>query len=273
MDRPDIKIADINDIATKAGNRLMELRGNVTSTTKPDGSAVSKADLEANQIVLSGLAKVTPDIPVISEEADKADNLIALASDLRWVTDPLDGTDTYLAGYDGFGVHIALVEKGIPILGVVYLPAIDGIGHLYYTGDDGHAYKKEGNNPAVQVRVPTEVDSTRLLRASVHFKQELRPDSIAGDFYDAVAGVGGARVCIAAEGKAEIAWMVRQEHEWAYSHWDVAAADAFMRAAGGIFVDFETGEDMSYNNENFAVKSGVAGNKDVLNKLFKFNPQ
>lgn len=263
----DLKITDILAIAKDAGDRIMSYRGNVTAEYKADDSPVTKADKEASQIVIEGLGRVTPDIPVVSEENNNKENLEALKSDVRWVVDPLDGTRTFLNGRSGFGVHIALVDKGEPVKGVVFFPAKGENGRFYYTGDDQKAYKKEGFDGVPELIEVSKSFEGRLLRAAVHYKEEKRPADIEGHFYEAVYGVGGGRLCIAAEGKADIGWMTQENVKWAYSHWDVAAAHAVLNAAGGAFVDLKTGKAITYSNKNFAIPNAVAGHRKVLTQL------
>lgn len=262
-DYKDLQIARVIAVARKAGAVIMGYRGTVTPEHKHDGSPVTQADKEASRIIIEGLRAVTPDIPVISEEAPQQDNAAALQSPVRWVTDPLDGTKSFLRGHDGFGVHIALVDRDEAVKGVIYFPAKD---ELYYTGDDGNAYKQKGALPSQQIAVVSDING-RDLRAAVHYKDERRPQDICGHFYDAVCGVGSGRICLVAEGRADIGWMTREGTEWAYSHWDVAASHALLKAAGGSFIEIATRREVTYGNENFGVPNAVAGHRDVLQKL------
>lgn len=262
-DYKDLQIDDVVAIARKAGEKIMFYRGAVAPEHKNDGSPVTQADKEASRIIIEGLQAVTPDIPVISEEASHEDNLRAMSEPVRWVTDPLDGTKTFLRGHDGFGVHIALIDQGEAVKGVIYFPAKD---ELYYTGDDGKAYKQEGRQAAQEI-VARRDFSGRNLRAAVHHKKEWQPRDICGHFYDAVCSVGGGRICLVAEGRADVSWMTREGAEWAYSHWDVAASHALLKAAGGSFIEIGTRREITYDNAGFGVPNAVAGHRDVLQKL------
>jgi len=265
----NFKIVDIMAIAKAAGDCIMLHRGKVEAKNKSDGSPVTIADKEASEIIIKGLEHITPDIPVVSEEASNEDNLKAIKNPVRWVTDPLDGTKTFLSGHAGFGVHIALIEDGVPVKGVVYFPAEGENGQFYFTGDNGNAYKQEGFDGVPEKISVTKSYKGRNLRVAVHYKDDKRPVDISGQFYDAVFGVGGGRICVVAEGKADIAWMMRESSKWAYSHWDVAAAHAVLKAAGGDLIDAKTGKPVTYSNENFGVPGALAGHRKILKYLLK----
>ena len=266
-DYSNLQIHDVIKLAKKAGDRIMFYRGKVSSISKSDGSPVTKADKEASDIIIKGLNKITPSIPVISEEASKQENMKAMQSSLRWVVDPIDGTRTFLDGRAGFGVHIGLVKDGEPIRGVVYFPAKGKEGRFYFTGDDGVSYKQEGiNGTPEKIEVSKKISKPNV-RAAVHYKPEKRPKNIAGQFYDAVFGVGGGRICLVAEGKADVGWMALDGEEWAFAHWDVAAAHAILKAAGGDLLDIKTGDPITYSNDNFSIKNAIAGKPSVIKKL------
>ena len=90
---------------------------------KADRSPVTQADLLAEAIITSGLKELTPDIPIIGEEAT-SDGAQAVASDWFWLIDPVDGTREFLDRNGEFTVNVALVHRGKPVLGVVCAPAI-----------------------------------------------------------------------------------------------------------------------------------------------------
>jgi 3'(2'), 5'-bisphosphate nucleotidase len=264
----NIKIKDVMNIAQEAGELILQYQGKVGNEEKQDGSPVTIADKEASEIIINGLQKLWPNIPVVSEEASLEENLEAMKSPLRWVVDPLDGTRTFIHGRKGYGVHIGLVQDGEPVKGVVFFPAKGKSGRFYFTGDDGSAYKQEGVNVKPEKIQVNKTFAGRPLKASVHYKEEKRPKDIGGHFYEAVYGVGGGRICNAAEGKADVAWMMLESKRWAYSSWDVAAAQAVLKAAGGDLFDPVTKKAVRHDNKNFAVPGSVGGHPDVLKEAY-----
>lgn len=192
--------------------------------------------------------------------------------------DPLDGTKTaidYANGhkdYDQFGVHIALVQNDTPVLGVAFFPAMaDGKGVAYFTGDDGKAYKQTGDAPPKAIQASKPPFKSEGLRAAVHFHENRRPDQIAGRDYIHVPGVGGQRLCLVAEGSADVADMndipLSHRGEYAYKQWDLAASHAVLKAAGGELVNAETQQPVTYDDPDFKMPGAVAGGRETLNLL------
>lgn len=105
---------------------------------KADNSPVTSADIAAHLHITKALSTLTPDIPIISEESSEAIHQQAHYFKRFWLIDPLDGTKAFIAHQEDFAVNIALIEDKTPILGLIYAPISKT---LYYTGEDGKAYK------------------------------------------------------------------------------------------------------------------------------------
>src|SRR5262245_6782145 len=113
-----------------AGVCLLRWRAQgVEGERKADGSPVSRADREAEDILVTALAAAAPDIPVIAEEAVSAGRVPAFG-DVAFLVDALDGTREYLTGGSDFTVNVALVARGVPIFGMLLAPAS---GRLFVT--------------------------------------------------------------------------------------------------------------------------------------------
>src|SRR5262249_5814415 len=95
-------------------------------TTKADNSPVTVADQESEAIILDGLARIAPGVPVVSEEAAAAGHVPAVGARF-FLVDPLDGTKPFLRGEPYFTVNIALIEDKRPVFGLVYAPAIEDL--------------------------------------------------------------------------------------------------------------------------------------------------
>ena len=106
-----------------AGHAEMEIyRRGFTVEIKADASPVTQADRAAEAILLAALARIAPDIPVISEEAASAAHLPE-AGGTFFLVDPLDGTKEFINKRDDFTVNVGLIENGTPVFGMVYAPA------------------------------------------------------------------------------------------------------------------------------------------------------
>ena len=100
---------------------------------KIDGSPVTLADKRSHDVLSSALGSIDPNIPVLSEEGDVQDN----TKSLFWLIDPLDGTKEFINKNGEFTVNVALIEEGVPILGIVSAPAIKEC----FVGFKGQAFK------------------------------------------------------------------------------------------------------------------------------------
>lgn len=266
------KIQDVIDLARQVGDDILLANwGKVVEETKSDGTPVSFVDKESSRIIIEGLRALTPDIPVVSEEATREENIEALKGARQWIIDPLDGTSSYLEGPDyldgqaGFGVHIAYMEDGKPVKGVVYLPAQNT---MFFVGDDGKAYIQEEDSQPEVIEAPKSVQGA--LVAAVPGTESKRPKDINGLAYEPLTTIGGSRLCEVACGEADIMWNDRPDKTEAledrdvFSYWDIAAGHAILKAAGADLYEIATGQEVSYNNESFLVRPCVAATPEIL---------
>ena len=137
-------IEPVTGLAREAGHRILELfRSDALEVQyKADGTPVTRADQAAHDHIVAGLERLTPSIPVLSEEsgADKRDRRRS-GWDWHWLVDPLDGTRRFIRGSEEFTVNIALIGGGRPVLGVVDAPAL---GTVYFGDVGGGAFICEG---------------------------------------------------------------------------------------------------------------------------------
>ncbi|MBT5374094.1 MAG: 3'(2'),5'-bisphosphate nucleotidase CysQ, partial [Rhodospirillaceae bacterium] len=103
----------ITDIARKAGDIIMEIYGGeIEVMTKADSSPVTLADQAAEDYIIPALVDLTPDIPIVAEEAASAGQIPDISGSRFWLVDPLDGTKEFISRNGEFTVNIALVEDG-----------------------------------------------------------------------------------------------------------------------------------------------------------------
>src|SRR6266853_642664 len=94
---------------------------------KADRSPVTDADLQAEEIIVAALSRLTPEVPIVSEEA-ASESAAPRVGKRFWLVDPLDGTREFVQRNGEFAVNIALVQDGRPVLGLIFAPAL---GQLY----------------------------------------------------------------------------------------------------------------------------------------------
>ena len=114
---------------------MRHFRCSVVADTKSDGSPVTIADRESEEIILAGLAAVAPNILVVAEEASADGCPAAIGTDF-FLVDPLDGTREFTSGREEFTINIGLIRNGVPNFGIIYAPAL---AKLYLTLSTGHA--------------------------------------------------------------------------------------------------------------------------------------
>lgn len=232
-------LKEVKDIARDAGAAIMDIyQSNYFDVQKKaDDSPLTKADLAAHNIICEGLRALDIQYPVISEESSDISWAQRKHWCRYWLVDPLDGTKEFIKRNDEFTVNIALIEKGVPILGVVYAPALDAM----YTGErDRGAFL---NDKAISVATQ-EPETLRVVGSRSHPSQETTDwlDAL-GKPYEMLAVGSSLKFCLVAEGKADIYPRLGPTSEW-----DTAAAHAVLSAAGGE-VKTLNGEPLLYNQK------------------------
>jgi 3'(2'), 5'-bisphosphate nucleotidase len=229
-------------LAREAGRAIMTVYEEVNPAVeyKCDNSPLTQADLASHQVILGGLARLTPDWPVLSEESAEIPFDQRKAWRHFWMVDPLDGTKEFLNRNGEFTVNIALVESNAPILGVVYAPAIDT---LYFAAKGLGAYKAVGE-AVLQIRAARAATARiRTVVSRSHRSQEesLECFSHAAGNREFVAMGSSLKFCLVAEGAANVYPRTGPTMEW-----DTAAAHCILEEAGGLVTDLH-GNSMAYN--------------------------
>jgi 3'(2'), 5'-bisphosphate nucleotidase len=229
----------LTDTACRAGAAIMaHYRGATAVEIKGDMSPVTRADHDSEAIILEALARLAPDIRVVSEESCGTN--IGLLPDRFFLVDPLDGTKEFIKKRSDFTVNIALIEHGLPRFGLVYAPAR---ALLALTPAEGEAVEAELPPDAagtdlgrleqkkLHVRPASQDGLTALVSAS-----HLDPDTEAFLAKLKIAersGVGSSVKFLAiAKGEADVYPRFAPTMEW-----DTAAGQAVLEAAGGAVVD------------------------------------
>jgi len=231
-------VGRIEAVARRAGAAIMQVYAGVIDVrTKADASPVTAADDAAEAIIVPALQALTPDIAVISEEASSRGQAPAAARRF-WLVDPLDGTREFISHNGEFTVNIALIENGVPVLGVVYAPALR---QLYSGGLGlGATLEDEGGRRVMAARrAPPEgvtVVSSRSHGDEAALALFLRGRAVASS---ATAG-SSLKFCLLATGQADLYPRLGRTMEW-----DTAAGDAVLRAAGGHVRTLD-GADLAY---------------------------
>ena len=216
---------------------------------------VSAADLAVNRWLLEGLAGAFPAAhwTVLSEETAK-EQLIdgqPLAAEWLWILDPLDGTKDFLQGTGEYAVHLALVHRGEPVLGVVLLPELEELwlGVMStLTGGSGEAWceNRVGERSPVRFSGRRALGELVLVASRNHRDQRLEQLLAALALGDtkAIGSVGG-KVATILRGETDL--YISLSGKSAPKDWDMAAPEAVLRAAGGAFSHAD-GRSLTYNS-------------------------
>ena len=255
-------IATFRRLALEAGALIMEVygRANFDVETKADASPVTEADEAADRHISAGLRAAFPDLPLVTEE-QAATHSVSAKTFL--IVDPLDGTKEFIHRRGDFTVNIALVEDGVPTLGVVYAPAK---ARLFYTTEDGRAVEEFGAFSAeshgefrpLNVSVPDN-SALRIVASKSHRSPELETYIGHYSVADSVAAGSSMKFCLVAAGEADFYPRLGPTMEW-----DTAAGHAVLAAAGGRVLDYGTHQPLGYGKADFrngyflALSPGVA---------------
>jgi 3'(2'), 5'-bisphosphate nucleotidase len=227
----------------------------VTRRIKPDQSPVTAADEASEATIMQGLARLLPDVPVVSEEMSGAKAPPALDRSFI-VVDPLDGTREFLAGSDQFTVNLAIVTRGVAIAGIVAAPAHGQIWRGV-VGDKAERLRllPDGADRAQAIRTrrwPAQDAIAAVSRS--HF--DPATDAFLSRLGLIARRPSGSAIkfCQLAEGAADVYPRLATTCEW-----DVAAGQALLTAAGGV-VTTPQGGALAYGRvaEAFRVPAFIA---------------
>lgn len=234
----DVELA--KKAAKRAGKAIMSIykTKDYATESKQDSSPVTIADMEAEKHINRMLSKT--DYRILSEESE--DDMSRLDSSRVWIVDPLDGTKEFISGNGEFTVNIALVEDGVPILGVVYAPAIDEL----YVAQKGIGSFLNGKQVSVSDRY--DLKELRLLKSRSHADPKMA--SIEEHFLSSVSRGSSLKGCSVASGEGDVYIRLGNVHEW-----DICAMHCVVEEAGGKMT-YADGSPLRYNNEDTLVKGG-----------------
>ncbi|SEP75134.1 3'(2'),5'-bisphosphate nucleotidase [Devosia sp. YR412] len=231
------------DAAIAAAKVILDVYARpIAAVSKADGSPVTEADAAAEAIILDYLKKTG--IPVLGEESVAA-GIIPTLGERYFVVDPLDGTKEFIKRNGEFTVNIALVEDGVPVLGVVLAPVTGET----FIGDASGAWFCNTLSGAASDKTAIAVASAERLR--IVASRSHGHAALAGlcETLDVEADVSvgsSLKFCLLARGDAQLYPRFTPTCEW-----DTAAGQAVLEAAGGAVVTLD-GERMRYGKHDLA---------------------
>ena len=237
----------LKEAAHKAGElALTYFRKSIIVKRKIDGSEVSEADLALDVALKLALHVPRPDYGWLSEETE--DDPERLKRRRVWMVDPIDGTNAFLRHLPEWTVSAALVEDGVPVIGVVFNPA---------TKEFFHAVKGKGaflNDRPIAASKKSTLDGALLIASGGLFKKKIWKEpwpEVKTRWVNSVA----YRLALVAAGEADATISLSAKCEW-----DLAAAAIIVAEAGGEITDHH-GEPHIYNRASPRFPSLVASGK------------
>lgn len=249
-------IATLKMIAERAGKIILAyyVEGEeIEVRQKDDASPVTEADEAAETFILGALNTLTPDIPVVAEEAMAAGEEPVIEGNRFWLVDPLDGTKEFISRNGEFTVNIALIEDGQPVAGVVHAPAM-AMTWAGVCGDEedggkgaGQAVFAETDKPVMDIRTRDMPEDGAVVVASRRHGSGAELEDFLNRFKvaETVSAGSSLKFCLVASGRADLYPRLGRTMEW-----DTAAGHAVLLAAGGQVYTLDD-EPLDYGKPGF----------------------
>jgi 3'(2'), 5'-bisphosphate nucleotidase len=237
---PHLLLTDVVALAREAGEAILAVyAGDFDVTRKDDDSPLTVADLRAQRIITAGLAHLTPDVPIISEEAAAPPLAERARWEWLWLVDPLDGTREFVERSGEFTVNIALIHGHAPVLGVLHVP-LAGIDYYAAAGCGAFRQGRDGVVERIAARARI-AGAPRVVASRSH-----RGNSLDGFLarlgpHEFQPRGSASKFGLIADGSADLYPRVGPTCEW-----DTAAGQAIAEIAGARVVGRD-GQPLTYN--------------------------
>lgn len=236
------KLDALIPIVRAAGEKaLLIYQSDFAVNAKDDHSPVTQADLLVDAMIAPELARLFPDIHVVSEENAASHQLAAIRDNLFFLVDPIDGTKEFVNKTGEFTVNIALIKQSIPIAGIVYAPFL---GRFFIADTTGAFELKDQEKQRIEVADCVE-DGVTAVASRSHFDPQTAAFLDQHDVKDVVSVGSSLKFCTLATGEADIYPRFGPTMEW-----DTAAGHAILKAAGGDVLTID-GAPLAYGKPEF----------------------
>ena len=235
-------------IAERAGRAVLDVyeQDDLGVTHKEDDSPLTKADLASHRLIIAELEKLTPDIPILSEESKEMPVDERRGWSRFWLVDPLDGTKEFVKRNGEFTVNIALIENGRALLGVVHATVLK---QTYWAAESLGAFKRENEEDKEISVAAFESGTLRVVASRSHagvetaaFLERLEKNV---DGLEVVSKGSSLKLCLVAEGAAHLYPRFGPTMEW-----DTAAAQCVVEQAGGYVSETDLVTPLRYNKKS-----------------------
>ena len=243
-------------ITEEAGQAILAIyeQDDFEIQTKRDHSPLTQADLTSHQIIIKALKKLTPEIPILSEEGEK------LEGDIKtfWCVDPLDGTKEFINSNGEFTVNIALIENHQPVLGVIHIPVAN---ETFMAAKGAGAKKIKDHQTKPLLKQQKERRQPPIFSVSRSHLNQQTKDFIQHHQAKTIPAGSSIKLTILAEGLADA-----YPRFGPTSLWDMAAGHAILKETGGEIFTLDD-QPLVYNINQILNPDLIA----VRDKNLKFN--
>ena len=237
------KITDsLLNVFLDAGNIAKEIaHKGVKITIKSDGTPVTDGDLAVDKIICEKIKKLTPNVPIISEET--VDILKENKNKNFWLIDPIDGTKDYINKKDEYTLNAALIIDLKPTIGIVYAPEKK---RLFYSYGKGYAFEVNcGVKTDLNCKKKTEIGKVFAVHNSNNISPEILEVHKKNQVYNCIKMSSSLKFCIIAAGEIDLYAANARAFEW-----DIAAGHALVENSGGSVTTLG-GKNILYGKKDY----------------------
>tara|TARA_B100001989_G_scaffold211679_1_gene161191 strand:- start:185 stop:958 length:774 start_codon:yes stop_codon:yes gene_type:complete len=246
---------DLIDTFIFAGKKSLKMRNEGLKTEyKEDNTPVTNGDLKVNNILNDRILKLTPDLPIVSEESSMNKKNLNLEN--FWLIDPIDGTYDYVNNGEEFTINAALILNKTPKVGLIYAPSKD---RMFYSYALGESYELS-RGKKIKLNCSKKTNPNQI--KAVHYSEKLKPEikklhqKYGVTEYHRMKS--SLKFCVIASSEFDI-----YISEPRASEWDIAAGHAIVVNAGGVITDFD-GKEIFYGKKDFKNPSLILKRSNVL---------
>ena len=248
-------VEDLVECFLNAGELAIELREKgLLKKIKQDNTPVSNGDLEVNKLISKEISKITPEIPIISEESlENKDK-----SDLKnfWLIDPIDGTHDYINNLEEFTINAGLIMNNSPVAGLINAPAKK---RMFYSYGKDNAYELcKGKTSNLSDSIIKNNGPIKFISYSNKIKPEIQKIYSELGVKENIKMKSSLKFCVVATGEYDGYVAEPRAYEW-----DIAAGHAILNHAGGKITDF-SGKEVLYGKPGLKNTSLILKSKTIL---------
>ena len=252
----DIKITveKLVDPFLKAGDLSISLRDKgLKKKIKSDNTPVSNGDLEVNKFITKEISKITPSIPIISEESSENKDNNQLKN--FWLVDPIDGTYDYINDLEEFTINAGLIINNKPAAGLICAPAKK---RMFYSYGEGNAFELSDGKTTKLNEKDTVTRPIKFISYSKRIKPEIQKIYQDIGVVENVKMKSSLKFCVVATGEYDGYVAEPRAYEW-----DIAAGHAILIHSGGSVTDFD-GNEILYGKKDLKNPSIILKSKNIL---------